>query len=335
MMKPYEELTKRGKARRLRKLALKGLEAYDYEVIALRLLGMYTNTLFRFRIANGDQYVLRICSPGWRTETDIRSEVMWLLALDRDTDIGAPVPRPARNGDFVVKVGTDGVPEQRHCLVMTWIPGTQLEKALNEVNLYRMGELFARMHEHSASFYPPHGFSKRKMQVVLARDEEDALFSAACQDAFTPETRAVIQRTRERVESAYERLYADPGDLRVIHHDLWHGNIKIHRGKLRPLDFEDTVWGYPVQDIAMALQDLMVDVEVEAYEPLMNAFRKGYESRLAWPETYDGQIDTFRAGRMLWVANYVARYERKYLKEHLDWLAKHFERYLEIGMIRK
>jgi Ser/Thr protein kinase RdoA (MazF antagonist) len=130
-------------------------------------------------------------------------------------------------------------------------------------------------------------------------------------------------------------LYADPAGLRVIHNDLWHGNIKVHQGRLHPLDFEDTIWGYPVQDIAMALQDLMVDVERDAYAPLQIAFRRGYESVCSWPERYESQIDTFRAGRMLWVANYVARFERNYLTEHVEWLAEQFGRFLATGVIRK
>jgi len=85
----------------------------------------------------------------------------------------------------------------------------------------------------------------------------------------------------------------------------------------------------------MALQDLMVDVERSDYDPYQSAFRNGYESMGEWPESYDGQIDTLRAGRMLWVANYVARYQRKYLREHIDWLAQQFQRYLDTGIIRK
>ena len=85
----------------------------------------------------------------------------------------------------------------------------------------------------------------------------------------------------------------------------------------------------------MALQHLMVDVAPDESEPFQGAFRAGYESSRKWPEQYEGQIDTFRAGRMIWVANYVARTQRKYLREHVDWLARQFKRYLDSGLIRK
>ena len=318
----------------MRELAINALDRYDLQVTDVQLVGTYTNTLFRVR-ANGLSHVLRVCTPGWRTLSDLQSEAMWLQALDQDTDIGAPVPRPARNGDLVVQASARGVPEPHHCLVTSWVPGPLLGTRLTEEYLFQMGVLFARLHEHGAGFAPPEGFTRRRMDSIYARDEENVLFGAIDTDAFTPRARDILYRTMAWVHKAYERLYADPSGLRVIHHDLHHDNIKVDRGRLRPLDFEDTVWGYPVQDIAMALQDLMTDVERDEYEPLMEAFRRGYETTFKWPESCRGQIDTFRAGRMFWVANYVARFQRQYLSAHIDWLAGRLEEFLDTCKLRK
>ncbi|MBN2501913.1 MAG: phosphotransferase [Anaerolineales bacterium] len=331
----FEQLTWRGKIRRLRKLAHNALQQFDMAYTDLRLVGWYTNLLFRVFTPTKDSYVLRICGPGWRTDEDLRAEAAWLQALNCDTDIGVPQPQAARNGDFIVEAAVEGVPGSRRCVLQSWLPGVPLEKRLTPENLYKMGVLFARLHAHTANFTPPPDFTTRKMDKVLARDEEDVLFLAENADAFTPHTRAILECTRARVAAAYAELYAAPGGLQVIHHDLWHGNIKVYRGKLHPLDFEDTVWGYAVQDLAMALQDLMSDVEPDDFEPLQAALRAGYESLRTWPEAYPNQIDIFRAGRTLWVANYVARFQRKHLKEHLDWLAPQLEGFLETGLVHK
>ena len=330
-MKPFYQLTRRGKARRLRRLAINALQQYDLAVAEVRLVGAYTNTNYRVRAIDRRAYLLRVCTPGWRTLTDLQSEAMWLQALHRDTDIGAPVPLPARNGDLVVRAGASGVPDPHHCTVTSWIPGSLLGTKLTQANVLKMGVLFSQLHEASTDFTPPSNFTRRRMDNLYAREEEDVLFSDPCRDAFTPRTGDVLGRTLDRVRAAF----ADPTGLRVIHNDLHHDNIKVDRGRLRPLDFEDTIWGYPVQDIAMALQDLMMDVPPGAYEPLQDAFRAGYERMCPWPEAHPGQIDTFRAGRLIWVANYVARYQRKYLQEHLEWTARLLEPYLETGALRR
>ncbi len=153
--------------------------------------------------------------------------------------------------------------------------------------------------------------------------------------ALDPTHQHLLLQVRVIVEQAYANLYAQKDGLRVIHHDLWHDNIHISRARLYPLDFEDTAWGYPVQDLAMALQDLMNDVEPQLYEPYAAALRRGYESLSTWPETYEGQIDIFRAGRMLWVANFVAGFQNEHLDGFLSRIQPMLESFLETGKLRK
>jgi Ser/Thr protein kinase RdoA (MazF antagonist) len=220
------------------------------------------------------------------------------------------------------------------CMLMSWIPGVPLGKRLTPANLEYMGMLHARMHAYSATFEPPEGFTTRKLSSYLARDEPEVLFSESCADAFAGESLQILTEVREYVQAGLEELYADPTGLRVIHHDLWHDNIKLDRhhkndcGGLRPLDFEDTVWGYPVQDLAAAIQDLRDELPPESIKPAVAAFQRGYERLAEWPESIPGEIEWLRAGRALWVANYVARFQRPYLESHLKWLTPLMERFL-------
>lgn len=334
-MKPFEQLTKRGKGIRLFPLASYALSQYDLQIHDLRLVGVFTNTLYRAFAAGGPSYLVRVCTPGWRTTQDLLSEIAWLQDLNEDMEVGAPVPVPARSGEYLVEASAAGVPVPHRVMVMSWIPGVLLARRLNEANLEKMGALFARLHASSARFTPPPSFTRRKMDWIYARGEEDALFGESCRDAFTPENRRVYEEVERRVRLAFSELYADPLGLRVIHNDLHHENIKIYRGRLHPLDFEDTIWGYPVQDVAMAFQDLWTEVEPQDYERLTAAFQRGYERLSPWPEQYPGQIDIFRAGRMLWVSNYVARFERPYLKGFIERVAGRFSGFLQTGIIRK
>ena len=330
----FENLTLRGQVRRMRQLAWDALRQYDLVVTGLHFMGWYTNLMFRVKTRDGLSYVLRICAPNWRTDEDRRAEVAWLQALAQEPSIEAPVPQPARDGLCIVEASAPGIPGSRPCLLMSWLPGINLGKRLDESSLFKMGLLFARMHHHGASWNPPPAFTNRRMSQVLARDEPDVLFSESIQTIFTPRTHQAWEKARQAVETAYARLYSQTG-LQVIHHDLWHDNIKLYRGRLQPLDFEDTVWGYPIQDIAMAMQDLMSDVTPERYEPLLEAFRAGYETLAIWPEGYTGEMDTFRVGRMLWVANYVALRQTQYLGDHLEWNLPMLESYLQTGKLRK
>jgi hypothetical protein len=63
-------------------------------------------------------YLLRINRPRVQTPDTIGSEMAWLSALRRDTDLGVPEPVAARDGSFVVLAGDPGVPKP------LWVPRT-------------------------------------------------------------------------------------------------------------------------------------------------------------------------------------------------------------------
>jgi Ser/Thr protein kinase RdoA (MazF antagonist) len=334
-MKDYDKLTRLGKLRRFHRLAHQALAQYNLQVGSLAFLANATNLLFRVGSTNGAAYVLRICAPGWRTDLDLNSEAAWLEALEHSSNISAPRPVRSKNGEYVVRLSVPGFAGEQRCTLMSWAPGVLLGKRLSEPNLFKMGRLFARLHAFSLGFVPPQGFTQRKMERVLARGEKDVLFTPDCLSSLPENLRELLLQIKDEVERTYQALYADPAGLRVIHHDLWHDNIKIYLGELIPLDFEDTVWGYPAQDIAMALQDLMLDVEPPRFEPLQAAFRAGYESHSPWPETYPGQIDALRAGRMLWVANHIAAYQQEHLVGYLERHHEMLVEFLKTGRLRR
>jgi Ser/Thr protein kinase RdoA (MazF antagonist) len=240
--------------------------------------------------------------PGWRTLADLLAEAAWLDALHEDTDIGAPVVIRSSNGEAVLPMSGCGVPDIWYATLMTWVDGRLLAHYLTGVNLERMGELSACLHLHGKAWQPPRGFSTKRFEAFLSRGEPQVIFSDAVLQTLGEDDRRAFLLAREWVEREYAGL--DRGDLRVIHCDLWHENIKLDRGRLRPLDFEDTVWGYRLHDIAMGMLDLLEDVGAARYAHLLPAFRAGYERLLEWPE---GNLAVLQLGRLLWKANWVAR----------------------------
>ncbi|MCA9917781.1 MAG: phosphotransferase [Anaerolineales bacterium] len=303
-MKPYEELTSKGKLRRLRGLAVDALRLFGVTAVSLKLIGTDTNLIYRVWTDDDQQFALRIASPEWRGADTAVSEAMWLDALARDTDIPVPQMQRTPAGDAVVFPQAAGAPTDRHAVLMSWLPGVLLGKRLTAKNITKMGELFAKLHQHGANWQPPAGFTSKKFDQYLSRGEENALFTEASLALYEAETEATLRQMVEAVSQTYAAL--DPADLRVIHCDLWHDNIKVYRGQLYPFDFEDTIWGYRLHDMAMALLDLYEDVgDSAAYAELLAAFRRGYESLLPWPE---GEMEMLMFGRMLWKTNWIARF---------------------------
>ncbi len=328
-MTRFDHLSPRGMLRRLRILAEHAIEQYDLPDPVIDYYGFETNLMYRVRA--GDRlYMMRLASPGWRTLVDLQSEAMWLEALARDTTVGAPGVVAARDGRLVVPATHPGVPDPWNVTLMTYLPGRLLGHYLTEANLERMGALFAELHHHGATWRRPSGFTTRRFDHWLSRGEPDLITDD--DECVLPigAARDTIGRIHRLVKAAYASI--DPDDLRVIHCDLWHDNIKLHEGRLAPFDFEDTVLGYRAHDIAMAMLDLLEVTDEERYRQLLTAFRSGYQTSLSWP---DEPIEPYQIGRLLWKLNWIANNEPEDLGTSIDSHLPIFTEFERTGRVGK
>jgi Ser/Thr protein kinase RdoA (MazF antagonist) len=339
-MKSYKDLSFAGKLRRLRNLAVAALAHYELKSPEIVYHGFETNLLYRVTVASGERFMLRLASPGWRTFEDLRSEALWLNALASQSAVSAPRVMQARSGEVVLPVSQPDIPKVRNATLMSWVPGRLLRHYLTERNLEKMGALFAELHHHGAVWVPPAGFTTRRFEHWLSRDEPNLIVGDGGSAASAPQPEGVtrlpsrscdlLDRMHRHVESAYAAL--DRSDLRVIHCDLWHDNIKLHRGVLQPFDFEDTVWGFRAHDIAMAMLDLLEATDEVRYSKLLAAFRRGYEAHMAWP---DDRLEPFQIGRLLWKVNWVARFEPQGLVGMVERHVPVFKHYEKTGQVMR
>jgi len=310
-MKPLHELTPIGRARRLRPIAADVASAYGIRDAALRQLTEASNTIFRVSAASGEHYVLRMTAPkSCHGPAEIRSEIAWLRALAQDTDLGIPAPIPRCDGAYVTEVDVPGAVEPICCALYRWVPGVMLVERMTEANVRRLGELMARLHEHAAGFVPPEGFRIRRYTSVFPytdpsfpQVEPVILFDRGANAPLTGAQRDVYQDALDIIEGHVEELISEANEIRVVHNDLHVWNVKVFRTRLYALDFEDMMWGHPMQDIATTLYYFRWR---DVYPAMLAAFRCGYTSVRPWPERRDGQLEALIMGRMLLLANYVA-----------------------------
>jgi Ser/Thr protein kinase RdoA (MazF antagonist) len=304
----------------LRQAALEALKTYEVESPILRVMSTETNAVFRVDAVGGARYVLRVGRGGniGHSSDQVRSETEWLLALNRDTDLPVPVPVANSAGETVTRVDVPGVPDTRNCVLFEWLPGRLLDEHLTLSNMERYGVLAGRLHEHAGSFQPSGKFSIVRYDRVFPFDEPVVLFDPA-RSMFVPERRrAVFAAAVERVQEAIGDL-TDREPMRVIHGDLHRWNVLIGSDSICPFDFEDLMWGWPVQDLAIALYYLERE---DNYFDLRAAFRTGYELIRPWPDVTGDEIDTFIAGRALVLANdFELLEEPEYRESAPEWMA--------------
>ena len=301
MRKPFADLTTRGKAQRLRRLAMEALGQYDINVDRLQLVRNDLNGIFRVRDADGASYLLRVCLPDHHDRETIEGEIAWLQALAQEPEIESPAPLPARDGSMIVTASAPGVPEPRRCVLFSWLPGKDLHRAASPDEFAKLGALMARLHDQTDHWNPPQSFKVRTLNHIYPFGDPEGLLGSRHRGRFVAETSEVIAIIESRIRVELDRLYlAD--QPQVLHADLHWGNVKIYRGRLYPLDFEDLAWGFPIQDIAISLFYSMND---ERFPKLRGAFQRGYSSARPWPEEFDGQLDLLIVHRGIDLFNYL------------------------------
>lgn len=298
-MKPWTELTDAGKYRRLRPLAMAALADYPVEPTSVRLIGGFSNAIFRVDTPTGP-FALRIDHLSGHTDEQGVVEAGWLSAL-RSTELDVCQVVASTKGATFVHATAPGVPGNRRCTLFEWIPGRPLGERLSPERYLQFGRLSAGLHLHGADFSPP----ARPMpwdRVFYWPEEIDPVVYDRPENArhFTGDRRDIVARAIAAVEPAFARL--DPNGAQVVHGDLHPDNVHVHRSRLIAFDFEDVTWAHRVQDVAVTL---FYERDRPEYPDLRAAFEEGYRSIAPWPVTYDGELEHFMAARTIMFVNYV------------------------------
>lgn len=308
-MRPFHDLTPIGQARRLRPHAFRILDAFGIRSPTLQQLTAATNTVFRVDTPSGDRFVLRMTSPKSAHSADnVRAETTWIRDLHRNTDIGVAEPMALPDGTFTRALQTEEIPGIWHCALFRWVPGAMLSDRLTPENVARQGTLAARLHQHGSGFEPPSDFHIRTYRTLFpysdpefANPEPIMLFDRCTSDLMPPERVSVFRDAHDRIQGEIDRLFGT-STPHVIHNDLHLWNVKIARGRVYALDFEDLLWGHPIQDVATALYYYRHN---KRWPELLEAFRSGYERVRPWPGESDGQLESLIAARGILLANFV------------------------------
>lgn len=279
-------------------VALAALERYALDVTEVDLLADQTNGLFRVETSNRGTRVLRVGIGGSvrHPPSVIESEMMFLEALGTDSDITAPHPMRNRSGELVTLVPVEGVDETRTCVVMSWMPGTVLADDLTDDGMEAFGRTAARLHRFGARYRPPIGFTIPRYASAFPYDRAVVLFDSSLVE---PVIRGRCRAMADRVERLILRLSQREAP-RIIHGDLYAWNAMVHAGEVGLFDFEEMLWGWPVQDVAGTFFTLW---KHGRFADFYAAYRAGYESVAEWPERERGETATFMAGRSLMLAN--------------------------------
>ena len=266
-MYPFDQLPESEKVERYEHFARKALTAYGLEDAELRFLGQSANVVFRVQTDDG-RWALRICNPG-RDHRILMRELLWLVALNRDTDLSVPEPVIMRSGDLLRSVSMPGLSGFRACMLFRWVRG-QFEDDLTTDHLRAVGELTATLHKHAETFRWPEELAPVKISAATVGDNVPR---ATLRAHYSEDDVESILTTIPVIQTTMRSLGEGHDVAGVIHGDLHQCNYLFHGGEARAIDFECVQWNYYAFDLATTFDSLCSRSD---YESLESAYIEGY-----------------------------------------------------------
>jgi len=240
---------------------------------------------------HSNRYLLRIHAMG--DEQAIASELTWLTALNQEAGLPVPAPIKTIDGQILTKIVTPGIPQGRVVSMMCWLNGRNLKNGLKPQHLRALGRVVAQMHNFSADWQPPAGFSRP--QWNWESQLGGSMFRHSFDDVIATIPAKFLQSFMVISNDAQQTMneFGNSSDAYgLIHSDLYPENVLFKAGKAYPIDFEDCGFGYWMWDISIALCKWAWTSE---WECMRDAFRDGYAEFRTLPEAQWSKLDLFIA----------------------------------------
>jgi len=314
-MKPYRELTRRGRLRRTRRLAETALQAYNLPGARLTFLRYFANITYRVDLPVATapdsgpylpgRYLLRVLLSG--DEAIAHSEMTWLRALSQEAGLPVPAPLPARNGELLKRVESPGVPGGRLVSLMRWIDGRKLRGVPDRDQMRTWGRMLGRLHAFAAGWQPPAGFERYTWDwdgLLGGRGFGNPVDELV--DTMPAPLRGPFLSVSRQARAVMDALGRGPDAYGMLHGDMFPDNLLFKGGEAFPIDFEDCGFGPWLWDVGVAV---CIQPWTEAWCGLRDAFLEGYTRVHALGADQLAHLDLFMAVNyatgVLWASQFI------------------------------
>lgn len=283
------------------------LPAYGIDPASARVVSLsYVNNAVFSVEAGGSKFVLRLHRLGLRRVEAIESEMRWLDAISRETRLCVPRPVRTQAGTWLSEVHVDGLDTPLNISLFVWIEGVFYQP--NEVTpaqAERLGAFLAELHHISASFQPPTGFYRPRLDWEGLFGVDSPYNPGAGNAIFTPDQRAVLDAVAERARTAMTTLSESAPNFGLIHGDFIAKNylFTLDGSAVCAIDFDDCGFGYYLYDLAPALLQWSTEPD---YIALKDAIWRGYTAVRPLPADHRAFLEVFVASRHVASCRWVA-----------------------------
>lgn len=261
--------------------AWKAVEHFPVDAKDIELVSHSENVTFRVAVRDVEtHYVLRLHRPGYCSIEELESERLWVSALE-ETGVSVQDSLETYQGGHYALVDIPGEREPRYAGMLTWHEGMPLHDFLESSSdgperkrmFRRLGEIAAAMHNQSARWQAPSGFTRRRLGLEDLLGEDPFWGRFWEHSELTESEQALLLRARDKARAALSAYGERPDKFSLIHADFSPYNVIYDGHDLAVIDFDDSAYGWHLYDIVSALIECRFYTD---FETLQAAMLEGY-----------------------------------------------------------
>ncbi|RKL68433.1 aminoglycoside phosphotransferase [Salipaludibacillus neizhouensis] len=219
---------------------------YNIDVKNVVFLGRSDNVTFRVDTLSG-KYLLKL-HLGSNSKSMIESELMWLTAINQDTNLKVQSPIKNVDGEFVTTFNVKG--NHSFWTLQSWIEGELLQEQPTTQEIEELANLMVTLHEHSTNWSVPESFSRpifNTEHLLISSEELSTLIQV---DVLTSEHYKIFQKVTNKIIPIIDIQDINSNTWGMIHSDLHESNYVLDNGTAYAIDFSCCGFGFYLFDIA-------------------------------------------------------------------------------------
>ncbi len=237
------------------------------------------------------QYVLRVSHAHWRTRADTDFELE-LLDFLRERCLPVAYPLRSKSGDLTIEIDA---PEGTRCAALfIHAPGGVAVGDMNQTQSYHLGEVVAKIHQHSLEFQCRACRQPLTLEYLL--DDSFQLIAPFLQNH--PADLDYLQETIAQIKSQLQCFPKEPPFWGICWGDPHSGNVHFTAdNQLMLFDFDQCGYGWRIFEIAKFLQ---VSLNSGLNPKVREAFITGYQSVTSLMEFELASLQAFTETAHIW-----------------------------------
>ncbi|MFS0868851.1 phosphotransferase enzyme family protein [Paenibacillus xylanilyticus] len=241
------------------KVAREALRQYPIIWERLVYLGKSDNVTFRVQTNDDNQTFLikiHIATSFIKSKGDIASELIWLEALVRDTNLVVPTPVRNLQGNLVTEISTDHRKNKSMVTIHKWVNGKVLAREPTSNETKNLALLMAALHRHSMQWIAPEGFNRTIYNSDHLYSSLKQLRQLVNLELISSEAFVHVEESAHKIANVIQSSKREQSNWGMIHSDLHESNYVFYEGIPRPIDFSNCGYGFYLFDIAETFMHL-------------------------------------------------------------------------------